>query len=379
MNQRIFLSPPNMTGREMMYIKDAFEKNWIAPMGENVDLFEKEICEYVGIPSAVALSSGSAALLLSMKALGVNQGDFVFCSDLTFAGSCFPILHLGAQPVFIDSEPLSCNMSPLALEKGLHLAKKQNCMPKAVIIVDLYGNPADYNPLLSICENYHVPVIEDAAEALGATYYKKSCGTFGTIGIFSFNGNKIITTSGGGMVVSENEDMLQKIRFWATQSREPVLHYEHKEVGYNYRLSNICAGIGRGQLTGIEDKIQKRKKIKDYYKENLLNYPVHFLTAMENCESNNWLSVMLLEESKMNTLPTIIQALSDENIESRPLWKPMHEQPVFQHSQFINHDDHHGNIGSELFRRGICLPSGEALTDEQLECITKIVKSCLNS
>jgi pyridoxal phosphate-dependent aminotransferase EpsN len=378
MDKRIFLSPPNMTGNEIKYIDEAFETNWIAPMGENVDKFELEVSDFIGIKSAVALSSGSAAILLSLKALGVNYGDVVFCSDLTFAGSCFAINHIGAIPVFIDSEPVTCNMSPKALEKAFQLAEKQNDLPKAVIIVDLYGNPADYDSLLPLCQSYNIPVIEDAAEAIGAKYKAKNCGTIGKIGVFSFNGNKIITTSGGGMTVSDDEEIIKKIRFWASQAREPVLHYEHKDIGYNFRLSNICAGIGRGQLTGIKEKISKRSHIKNYYKKNLQNYPVTFIEEMQGCESNNWLSVMLLDTPNTDLINAIIKALSDKNIEARPLWKPMHEQPVYKNAQFISHYDGDKNVGSDLFRRGICLPSGEKLTDEQLDIIINTIKSQLN-
>jgi len=243
LNRRIYLSPPHAGGREMDYIKEAFDTNWIAPLGPNVDEFEKELCRYVGIKHGLALSSGTAGIHLALRYLGVGQGDVVFCSSLTFAGSCSPVIYQQAIPVFIDSEPYSWNMSPDALEKAFQWAQKKNRIPKAVIIVDLYGQSADYDCLVPICERYGVPVIEDAAEALGASYNGRKCGHFGLISVFSFNGNKIITTSGGGMVVSEDSQAIEKMRFWSAQAREDVRHYEHKEIGYNYRLSNICAGI----------------------------------------------------------------------------------------------------------------------------------------
>lgn len=376
MTEYIYLSPPSMTGREMAFIEEAFQQNRISPTGESIEKFEDEISALAGVRSAAALSSGTAAVFLSLKALGVKAGDAVFCSDLTFAGSAFPILYLGAEPVFIDCEPTGCNMSPQALEKGLELARKQNRLPKAVIIVDLYGNPADYDALLPICARYQIPVLEDAAEALGAVYRGQNCGSFGEAAVFSFNGNKIITTSSGGMVVSHNEKLTGQIKFWASQSREPVLHYEHKEIGYNFRMSNICAAIGRGQMTGLTEKIRRRKFIKDYYGSALSGYPVRFVTELPECRSNNWLCVMLTDDPNNDAARRIIAALAENGIESRPVWKPMHEQPVFKDAAFVPHLDGEYSIASDLYRRGICLPSGDGLRADQLDRITEIIKSC---
>ncbi|MNB99867.1 putative pyridoxal phosphate-dependent aminotransferase EpsN [compost metagenome] len=372
MQDRIFLSPPHMSGNEMQYIQEAFDSNWIAPLGTNVDKFEEEICEYVGINHALALSSGTAGIHLALKYFGVGPGDYVFCSDLTFAGSCNPILYQYAKPVFIDSEPETWNMSPDALEKAFEWARDNNKMPKAVIIVDLYGQSADYDRLLPICEHYGIPVIEDAAEALGATYKGKKCGTFGHVGIFSFNGNKIITTSGGGMIVSNDEDAMKKMRFWATQSREPAKHYEHKEVGYNYRISNISAGIGRGQLQALDSFIDNRKFIYDKYVNQLRDKPLSFMPISDLGNPNYWLSVMILEENADITPEQIINELELSNIESRPLWKPMHMQPLFKDApMFLHHETE--CVGEWLFEFGVCLPSGSSMTESQQELVLKTI------
>ncbi|WP_339319203.1 DegT/DnrJ/EryC1/StrS family aminotransferase [Paenibacillus sp. FSL R10-2734] len=376
MSERIFLSPPHMSGNEMKYIQEAFDSNWIAPLGTNVDKFEEELCEYVGVEHGLALSSGTAGIHLALKYFGVGPGDYVFCSDLTFAGSCNPILYQYANPVFIDSEPETWNMSPIALEKAFEWAKKENKMPKAVIIVDLYGQSADYDSLLPICEHYGVPVIEDAAEALGATYKGKKCGSFGHIGIFSFNGNKIITTSGGGMVVSNDEEAIKKMRFWATQSKETSRHYEHKEVGYNYRMSNICAGIGRGQLEALDSFIQKRRTINNLYRESLSDLPLSFMPISNNGNPNHWLSVLNLSSSEVVTPEDIIVLLEKANIESRPVWKPMHLQPLYKEFSVFSHDD---NISVGLFQSGICLPSGSSMSINQIGSIIKLIKNVLVS
>ncbi|MEK3760024.1 DegT/DnrJ/EryC1/StrS family aminotransferase [Paenibacillus sp. FSL P4-0338] len=370
-NNRIFLSPPHMSGNEMKYIQEAFDSNWIAPLGTNVDKFEEEICDYVGMEHGLALSSGTAGIHLALKYFGVGPGDYVFCSDLTFAGSCNPILYQYANPVFIDSEPETWNMSPIALEKAFEWAKNENKMPKAVIIVDLYGQSADYDALLPICEHYGVPVIEDAAEALGASYKGKKCGSFGHIGIFSFNGNKIITTSGGGMIVSNDEEAIQKMRFWATQSREPAKHYEHKEVGYNYRMSNICAGIGRGQLLELDNIVEKRKLVNTRYKELLTNYPVEFMPNLTGYEPNNWLTVLTLTTNESNLRDDILNEIEKENIEARPVWKPMHLQPLFKDYEFFSHKD---SISDELFETGICLPSGTGMTVDDIKRVVSVIK-----
>ncbi len=360
-----------MEGNEIKYIKEAFDTNWIAPLGPNVDAFEQELCDYIGVKHGLALSSGTAAIHLALKYLGVEQGDYVFCSNFTFIGSCNPIMYQKAIPVFIGSEAESWNMSPLALEKAFHWAKKENKIPKAVIIVDLYGQSADYEKLLPICEHYRVPVIEDSAEALGATYNRKKCGTFGHINIFSFNGNKIITTSGGGMVVSDDENAIKKLRFWATQAREAKRYYEHKEIGYNYRMSNVIAGIGRGQLKVLDRRISEKKEVRRRYEEGLKDLPIEFIPEFRKGNSNYWLTIIINKNCKI-TPEEIIETLEKENIESRPVWKPMHMQPVFKNYILFSEDDN-TNIEQRLFKHGICLPSGSAMIEKEQSEIIRII------
>lgn len=373
MKQRIYLSPPHMGGLESKYIQEAFDTNWIAPIGTNVDGFEQDVATYVGANHALALSSGTAGIHLALKYVGVGPGDYVFCSDLTFAGSCNPIMYERAIPVFIDAEPNSWNMSPVALKEAFVWAKQQGKLPKAVIIVDLYGQSADYDKLLPICAEYGVPVIEDAAEALGATYKGKHCGTFGYIGVYSFNGNKIITSSGGGVVVSNDEEALHKIKFWATQAREQTRHYEHKEIGYNYRLSNICAGIGRGQIRCLDDRILTKMEVRARYEEQLKGAPVSFMPLLEGGQANHWLTVMTLNDYSDISPDQLITALERENIESRPVWKPMHMQPLFREYEFFQHGN---GVGSDLFRRGICLPSGTAMSLEEQDRVINTIQDC---
>ncbi len=371
---RIYLASPHMGDKELAYVKDAFESNWIAPLGPHVDSFEKELAEYVGSRKAVALNSGTAAIHLALKAVGVEEGDMVFCSTFTFAGSCNPILYMNAIPVFIDSEPNSLNMSPLALEKAF-----QKYKPKAVIVVNLYGQSADYDKLVEICNRYNTPIIEDAAESLGATYKGKMSGTFGKLGIFSFNGNKIITTSGGGMVVSDDEEMIEKIRFWATQARDPAKHYQHSEVGYNYRLSNICAAIGRGQMTVLEDRIAQKKRIYHIYKEAFAGEK--YIMMMPICDygdPNYWLSVMMIKEGCNVTPLEIIEALENENIESRPVWKPMHLQPLYAKYDFFHHLIEGFSVAGNIYQKGLCLPSDTKMGRSDLERIIDIVKKVMN-
>jgi pyridoxal phosphate-dependent aminotransferase EpsN len=371
LRKRIYLSPPHMSGLELKYIKEAFKTNWIAPLGPNVDAFEKEVCDYAGIKYGLALSSGTAAIHLALKYLGVDQGDYVFCSNFTFIGSCNPIMYERAIPVFIGSEAESWNMSPLALEKAFHWAKKESKMPKAVIITDLYGQSADYEKLLPICNHYKVPVIEDSAEALGATYRDRKCGTFGYINIFSFNGNKIITTSGGGMAVTDDEDAIKKMRFWSTQAREPEIHYEHKEIGYNYRMSNICAGIGRGQIKVIDKRIREKKRVRENYEEGLKDLPINFMPVFEKGSPNYWLTVITIEKGYEVTPKDIILALEKENIESRPVWKPMHMQQIFKDYMVFSHD--YTFPEEEFFKRGLCLPSGSAISNKELNNIIRFI------
>ncbi|HOQ38694.1 MAG TPA: aminotransferase class I/II-fold pyridoxal phosphate-dependent enzyme [Mobilitalea sp.] len=372
--KRIYLSSPTMTGAEQEYIKEAFDTNWVAPLGQNVNEFEKELASYVGVPFAAALTSGTAAMHMAIKALGIKRGDIVFCSSLTFAASCNPIVYEGGIPVFIDSEEDSWNMDPAALRKAF--AKYPNV--KAVIVVNLYGTPAKLDEIAAICREHGVPLIEDAAESLGATYRGRQTGTFGKFGVFSFNGNKIITTSGGGMLVSEDRAMIEKVRFWATQAREKELHYEHKEIGYNYRMSNIVAGIGRGQLKSLNDFIQRKKQIYNTYKDVFkdIDY-VSMNPVPEDCEPNYWLSCITIKESCKVKPYDIIKALEKENIESRPVWKPMHLQPVYRECDFISMVDDPLGISGRIFSRGLCLPSDIKMTKEDMDRIIYIVKEML--
>ncbi len=373
--KRIFLSCPTMNGTEMNYIQEAFDTNWVAPLGANVDGFERELAEIVGTSNAAALSSGTAALHLAVKLAGIKEGDLVFCSDLTFAATCNPITYEKAVPVFIDSEEETWNMSPEALERAFTKFPEA----KAVVLVHLYGIPAKLDEIMAICEKHNVPLIEDAAESLGATYKGKYTGTFGRFGIFSFNGNKIITTSGGGMLVSEDEAAIKMARFLATQAREPARHYEHKEIGYNYRMSNVVAGIGRGQLSSLEDFVQKKTEIYDTYKKELEEAFEGKFKMNPYCEGagtrpNFWLSCMTLDEN-MDVTPTdIMIALEKENIESRPIWKPMHMQPVFAECEFVKADAFGEAVSEKIFRTGICLPSDVKNTDEDMERIISIIK-----
>ncbi|MTK70802.1 DegT/DnrJ/EryC1/StrS family aminotransferase [Turicibacter sanguinis] len=378
--ERIYLASPHMSdeGYEQAYIKEAFESNWVAPLGPNVTNFEKELAEYVDVKSASALSSGTAAIHLGLKALGVTQGDVVFCSTLTFSASCNPIIYCGAEPVFIDSDSKTWNMCPKALELAFEDAVKNNKLPKAVVVVNLYGQSADMDPILEICQTYNVPILEDAAESLGATYKGRMSGTIGDIGIYSFNGNKIITTSGGGMMVSNNEEYTKKATFWATQSRENERHYEHKEIGYNYRMSNVVAGIGRGQLKVLNDRIAKKKEIYETYKEAFKDIEdIEMMNICDFGESNYWLSVMTLKETSKVKPIDIMLALEKENIESRPVWKPMHMQLVFNQYKFFTSNEEI-SVSEDLFNRGVCLPSDTKITEDQLLHVIKLMKELFN-
>lgn len=368
MTERIYLSSPHMSdeGYEMQYVKEAFETNWIAPLGENVNQFEKELAEKVGSKAALALSSGTAAMHLALKAAGVGEGDIVFCQSLTFAATSNPIIYQHAIPVFIDSDPETWNMSPEALEKAFE--KYPNV--KAVIVVHLYGLSADMDKILEICRRHNVPIIEDAAESLGAYYKGKHTGTFGDYGIFSFNGNKIITTSGGGMLVSDHVDKIEKARFWSTQSRDQARHYQHSELGYNYRMSNVLAGIGRGQLKVLDDRVAKKKYIFEFYKRELGGLDgIEFMPIHEWNEPNYWLSAIQLTGDIRPI--DLIEALEKENIESRPVWKPMHLQPFYEKYDYI----HLGtDVAANLFENGVCLPSDTKMTDEDLERVCGTIK-----
>jgi dTDP-4-amino-4,6-dideoxygalactose transaminase len=363
--KRIHLSSPHMSdeGYELRYIHEAFDTNWVAPLGANVDGFEKELAEYIGIGHAVALNSGTAAIHMALKAVGVGKGDIVFCQSLTFSASANPIIYEGAIPVFIDSDYETWNMCPIALEKAF---EKYN--PKAVIVVHLYGLAANMDRIIEICKKHNVPLIEDAAESIGTTYKGKHTGTFGDFGIYSFNGNKIITTSGGGMLVSNNEERIRKVRFWATQSRDPAPHYQHSELGYNYRMSNIVAGIGRGQLKVLNKRVAKKRYIFEYYKNALSDInDIEFMPINSWNKPNCWLSCFAL---KGKTKPVdIIEALGEENVESRPIWKPMHMQPYFEKYDFVGE-----HISDKLFENGLCLPSDTKMTDEDLDRVVATIK-----
>ena len=374
MNEKIYLSSPHMGGNEIKYIKEAFDTNWVAPLGPNVNNLEKEICSYTKAKHACALVSGTSAIHLALKCIGVTKGDIVFASNLTFSATINPIIYLGATPVFIDSEYESFNMCPKALKKAFENAKLNNKMPKAVIVVHLYGQSANMDKIKEICDKYNVEIIEDAAESLGTTYKGVQTGTIGDIGIYSFNGNKIITTSGGGMMVSNNEEYTKKALFWATQSRENEIHYEHKELGYNYRMSNILAGIGRGQLEVLDERIAQKKVIYDYYKEAFKEISdIEMMPICKYNKPNYWLSCITLKEESVIKPIDIIKALEKENIESRPVWKPMHMQPFFKDYEFFSVKEGI-SVSEDLFNRGVCLPSDTKMSVEDMKKVADIVK-----
>ncbi|MDH5763292.1 MAG: aminotransferase class I/II-fold pyridoxal phosphate-dependent enzyme [Nitrospinota bacterium] len=375
--KQIYLSPPHMSGHEMAFVEEAFATNWIAPCGPNQEAFEQEMADYIGARGAVAVSSGTAAIHLALRLCGVGPGDVVLCSSLTFIGSATPILFLGAIPVFIDSEPESWNMSPSALERAFKESESAGTLPKAVIVVNLYGQCADYDSLKEICDRYEVPLIEDAAESLGATYKGKASGMLGKYGIFSFNGNKIITTSGGGMLVSDDLEALAKARYWATQARDPALHYEHSELGYNYRMSNVLAGIGRGQLKVLADRVQRRRSIFDRYYEALHDIEgIEFMPESSYGNANRWLTVLTLGENCKARPLQIIQRLDDNDIEARPVWKPLHLQPVFQGHNYYPHEPRN-SFSDQVFQTGLCLPSGSNLEKEDQHIIIQIIQNAL--
>lgn len=370
----IFLASPHMSdeGFEKEYIKEAFDTNWIAPLGKNVNEFENEMVKKTGAKAAVALSSGTAAIHMALKSIGIKQNDIVFCQSLTFSASANPIVYEKAIPVFIDSDE-SWNMSPDALEKAFE--KYKNNLPKAVIVVHLYGLCARIEEIKNICKKYDVPLIEDAAESLGTTINGQYTGTFGDYGIISFNGNKIITSSGGGMILFNNDDAKEKAKkvlFWSTQAREQARHYEHKEIGYNYRMSNIVAGIGRGQLKVLDQRIDKKRYIYEYYQNEFKNIKDIIMMPRDKygSYSNCWLTTILVNKSSNVKPLDIMVALEENDIESRPVWKPMHLQPVFSNCDYIDN----GSISRRLFDTGVCLPSDTKLTDEDLKRICQIIK-----
>ena len=364
---KIWLASPHMSdeGYEMEYIQEAFSSNWISPAGTNVNEFENELARKVGVKHAAALASGTGAIHLALKSLEVADGDIVLCQSLTFSATANPIIYQNAVPVFIDSDYETWNMSPLALETAL---KKYGTRVKAVVVVHLYGLSADMDKIMKLCHKYGVPLIEDAAESLGTTYKKKPTGSFGDLGVFSFNGNKIITTSGGGMLVSNDEDKIKKVKYWATQARDPARHYQHSELGFNYRMSNVLAGIGRGQLKVLDQRVAKKKYIFDYYKKELKDLEgIDFMPINDWNKPNCWLSVITLN-GKIRPLD-IMEALEEANIESRPVWKPMHMQPFFEKYDYIG-----GHVSEKLFESGVCLPSDTKMTDEDLDRVCGLIK-----
>jgi dTDP-4-amino-4,6-dideoxygalactose transaminase len=369
--KRIYLSSPHMSGLEQQYVQDAFETNWIAPLGPHVDAFEHEFAAYVGSRHAAALSSGTAALHLALLLAGVGHGDEVLVSTLTFSASVNPIAYLGGRPVLIDSERCSWNLDPNLLAESIERKVRQGKPPKAVVPVHLYGQSADMDPILEICNRYEIPVIEDAAEALGATYHGRAPGILGKAGIFSFNGNKIITTSGGGMLVSDDTDFIAQARKLATQARDPAPHYQHSEIGYNYRMSNVLAAIGRGQLQVLEERVQARRRNCDYYQQTIGDLPgIGFMPEAPWGRHTRWLTVITVDPHAFGANREAIRlALEAENIEARPVWKPMHLQPVFAGCEAVG-----GAVAEEFFRNGLCLPSGSNLTEADLARVVEVIR-----
>ena len=367
MAERIYLSSPTMHGEEQAFIKEAFDTNWVAPLGKNVDEFEREMASYVGVKHAAALTAGTAALHLAVKLAGVKRGDKVFCSDLTFSATVNPVSYEGGEQVFIESERETWNMDPRALERAFE--KYPAC--KCVIAANLYGTPAKLDELAEICAAHGAVLIEDAAESLGASYQGRMTGTFGKYNVLSFNGNKIITTSGGGMLLSDDGEAVRKARFWATQAREPFPWYEHKEIGYNYRMSNIVAGIGRGQLLHLEEHLKEKERIYRAYEKGLADLPLRMNPYLPESRPNFWLSCVTLERDSKITPEQIRLALEAENIETRPIWKPMHLQPVFAGNELIGVGD---NVGEDIFARGLCLASDIKMSPEQQDRVISVIR-----
>lgn len=371
---RIQLSIPHMGDYELQYVEEAFQTNWIAPLGPNVDAFEKEMAGYVGSQHAAALSSGTAAIHLALRLLEVGPGDVVLCSSFTFVASANPILYQGGTPVFIDSEPATWNMSPVALERALKECCEAGKKPKAIIVAHLYGQSADMESIMRLSKEYDVPVIEDAAESLGALYKGRHTGTFGKFGVFSFNGNKIITTSGGGMLISDDGDLIEQARFLSTQARDPAPHYEHTVVGYNYRMSNVLAGIGRGQLKVLGSRVEARRNVFKRYQQGLQEFDCFdWMPEPEGDCSNRWLSVASVNQKKLKLGPKdIIDKMTEQNIEARYLWKPMHLQPLFKGCKYYIHGEH--SFCDHLFNTGLCLPSASNMTNEQQQYVIRKIK-----
>lgn len=372
--ERIYLSPPHMSGLEEQFIAEAFATNWVSSTGPHVDAFEAEFARVVNVPHAAALSSGTAALHLALQLIGVGPGDDVVVSTLTFAASVNPIRYLGAKPIFIDSERESWNMDPNLVEQALDECARRGKLPRALVLVHLYGQCANVEPILAACSRYKIPVIEDAAEALGATYRGRSPGTFGLAGVFSFNGNKIITTSGGGMLVSADAELIARARKLSTQARDPAPHYQHSEIGYNYRLSNILAGIGRGQLRVLEERVHQRRAIFERYSAALRDLPgIEFMPEASWGRHARWLTCLTIDAEAFGVnRESIRTALEIENIEARPVWKPMHLQPIFQEFPVYG-----GEVAEDLFIRGLCLPSGSSLGVADLDRVIKVIRDAV--
>jgi dTDP-4-amino-4,6-dideoxygalactose transaminase len=370
MAKPILLSTPHLGNAEQKFVQEAFDTNWIAPVGPHVDAFEQEFCQVVGAHHAAAVSSGTAALHLAMRLIDVQSRDEVFCSTLTFIATANPIVYQGANPVFIDSDRHSWNMDPNLLHDALTQRARVGRLPKAVVVVHLYGQSADLDPILEVCDRYEIPLIEDAAESLGATYRGRSPGTLGHMGIYSFNGNKIITTSGGGMLVCNTPELAAKARFLATQARDPAPHYQHSEIGYNYRLSNVLAGIGRGQLNVLQERVNARRRNFVYYQQALGHLPgIEFMPEALYGRSTRWLTCLTIDPARFGVDREQVRfTLAKHSIESRPVWKPLHLQPIFRHCEYVG-----GTIAEELFERGLCLPSGSNLTVQDLERVVEAV------
>ncbi len=371
LNKRIFLSPPHMGGQELEFVKEAFESNYIAPLGPHVDAFEREFAEMVSIPHVAAVSSGTAAMHLALRLLGVGPGDEVIAPSFTFIGGVSPVVFQGANLSFIDADRASWNMDPDLLAEELSFRNKQGRLPKAVISADILGQPADLDRILDVCNQYHVPVVSDSAEALGATYKGRHAGKGSGFVVYSFNGNKIITTSGGGMLASDDGELIKKARFLSQQARDPAPHYEHTQIGYNYRMSNIVAAIGLGQLRVLLERVEKKRWICDYYRNSLADLPgIEFMPEASYGRATRWLTVILITPEDFGADREVVRrALEKENIESRPVWKPMHMQPVFK-GCFMRG----GAVCEDLFNRGLCLPSGTAMTEQDLSRIVGIIR-----
>ncbi|MDO6728359.1 aminotransferase class I/II-fold pyridoxal phosphate-dependent enzyme [Cognatishimia sp. 1_MG-2023] len=377
----ILLSTPHLGEEEQEFVNEAFRTNWVAPAGPHIDAFETGLAEFTGAKYACAVSSGTAGIHLCLRLLGVGAGDTVFVSDFTFIASAAPVLYQGATPVFIDSEPGNWNMSPMALKHAFDDAAQNGNMPKAVIVVNLYGQSADMDPIIELCNHHGVPIVEDAAESLGAMYKGKASGTFGKLGVYSFNGNKIITTSGGGMIVSDDKSLIDHAKKLSTQAREPVAHYEHIEIGYNYRMSNVLAGIGRGQLQVLSKRVAQRRQLNEAYRKALAEFDiVSFMPEPEWSFSNRWLSCIKFSDDTEAGMPTALAKHLHENlIEARPLWKPMHMQPVFESAKMFRHDAANKSVSRNLFETGLCLPSGSNMSENEIEAVAQSMRDFLTA